>query len=104
MGKRSENTDFCLRMTRRSLGLTDKDAVSARSNRVIYNFLYWYSRWGAVSPGVFLVDSYNSRRFPLYTPPRSGPRGLLALSSHRGAFLYCGFVCFCLNWRAGDSG
>src|SRR5712692_3961614 len=22
------------------------------------------TRWGAVSPGVFLVDSYNSRRFP----------------------------------------
>jgi DNA-binding XRE family transcriptional regulator len=27
-----------------------------------------------------------------------------ALSSHREAFLYCCFACFCLNWRAGNRG
>ena len=36
----------------------DKDAMSARSVRVIYNFLCQYPRCGAVYPGTLITNAY----------------------------------------------
>jgi hypothetical protein len=64
----------CSRFAPKPAHSSSKLPLFPLNDTTIYRMVMEETRWGAVSPGVFLVDSYLSRRFPLFHLKRHAPQ------------------------------